>query len=145
MDSSPDNDGTDQHCQMVRVRQARRKGVREAPAAERPSRESRQLETWRIRALVVPSGSCQRAHSLCEPRQRQRASETKHFVREARRTQTGSPNQKRRNCHGKLRKRFLAIGAFMVAALMFSAGPATADLAGECAEWALGPGTCVQY
>ena len=24
MDSSPNNDGTDQHCQMVRVRQARR-------------------------------------------------------------------------------------------------------------------------
>ena len=38
--SSPDNDGTGQHCQMVRVRQARREGVREKPAAERSSRES---------------------------------------------------------------------------------------------------------
>ena len=38
VDSSPDNDGTGQHCQMARVRQARRKGVREEPAAERPSR-----------------------------------------------------------------------------------------------------------
>jgi hypothetical protein len=42
--SSPDNDGTDQHCQMVRVRQARRKGVREEPAAERSSRRNHQLE-----------------------------------------------------------------------------------------------------
>ena len=30
--SSPDNDGTDRHCQTVRVRQARREGVREEPA-----------------------------------------------------------------------------------------------------------------
>ena len=29
MDSSPDNDGTDQYRQMVRVRLARQKGVRE--------------------------------------------------------------------------------------------------------------------
>jgi hypothetical protein len=36
--SSPDNDGTGQHCQMVRVRQARREGVREKPAVERSSR-----------------------------------------------------------------------------------------------------------
>ena len=35
--SSPDNAGTGQHCQMVRVRQARRKGVREEPASERSS------------------------------------------------------------------------------------------------------------
>jgi hypothetical protein len=35
--SSLDKAGTDQHRQMVRVRQARRKGVREKPAAERPS------------------------------------------------------------------------------------------------------------
>jgi len=40
VDSSPDNDGTGQHCQMVWVRLARRKGVREEPAAESPSRES---------------------------------------------------------------------------------------------------------
>jgi hypothetical protein len=38
--SSPDNDGTGQYCQMVRVRQARREGVREKPAVERSSRES---------------------------------------------------------------------------------------------------------
>jgi len=38
--SSPDNDGTGQHCQMVWVRQARREGVREKPAAERFSRAS---------------------------------------------------------------------------------------------------------
>ena len=37
--SSPDNDGTCQHCQMARVRLARRKGVREEPAAESPSRD----------------------------------------------------------------------------------------------------------
>jgi len=36
--SSPDNDGTGQHCQMVWVRQARREGVREKPASERSSR-----------------------------------------------------------------------------------------------------------
>jgi hypothetical protein len=47
VDSSPDNDGTGQHCQMVRVRQARRKGVREKPAAERPSRGNHQLESGR--------------------------------------------------------------------------------------------------
>jgi hypothetical protein len=49
VDSSPDNDGTGQHCQMVRVRQARRKGVREEPAAERPSRDPA-ARTWWIRA-----------------------------------------------------------------------------------------------
>ena len=38
MDSSPDNDGTDQYCQMVRVRLARQKGVREEPATESSSR-----------------------------------------------------------------------------------------------------------
>ena len=38
--SGPDNDGTDQHCQMIRVRLARRKGVREEPAAERSSRQT---------------------------------------------------------------------------------------------------------
>ena len=43
MDSSPDNDGTGQHCQMVRVRQARRKGVREKPAIK-ASQETHQLE-----------------------------------------------------------------------------------------------------
>jgi hypothetical protein len=47
VDSSPDNDGTSQHCQMARVRQARRKGVREEPAAERPSRRDHQLEPGR--------------------------------------------------------------------------------------------------
>lgn len=38
MDSSPDNDGTGQYCQMAWVRQARQKGVREEPAVESPSR-----------------------------------------------------------------------------------------------------------
>ena len=33
VDSSPDNDGTAQHCQMGRVRQARWEGVREEPAS----------------------------------------------------------------------------------------------------------------
>ena len=42
--SSPDNAGTGQHRQMARVRQARRKGVREEPASERLSREYHQLE-----------------------------------------------------------------------------------------------------
>jgi hypothetical protein len=37
VDSSLDKAGTGQHRQMVRVRQARRKGVREKPASERPS------------------------------------------------------------------------------------------------------------
>ncbi len=40
VDSSPDNDGTGQHCQMVWVRQARREGVREKPVSERSSRRS---------------------------------------------------------------------------------------------------------
>ena len=40
MASSLDKAGTDQHHQMVWVRQARRKGVREKPASERPSRQS---------------------------------------------------------------------------------------------------------
>ena len=48
VDSSPDKAGTGQHCQMVWVRQARRKGVREEPAAERLSRANHQPETWRI-------------------------------------------------------------------------------------------------
>ena len=47
--SSPDNDGTDQYCQMVRVRQARQKGVREEPATESSSREPA-ARTWRIGA-----------------------------------------------------------------------------------------------
>jgi hypothetical protein len=38
--SSPDNDGTDQHCQMVRVRLARRKGVREESVSESPSSQA---------------------------------------------------------------------------------------------------------
>ena len=42
--SSPDNDGTRQHCQMAWARQARRKGVREEPAAESPSRAVHQLQ-----------------------------------------------------------------------------------------------------
>jgi hypothetical protein len=36
--SSPDNAETDQYCQMIRVRQARRRGIREEPATESPSR-----------------------------------------------------------------------------------------------------------
>src|SRR3954452_2666085 len=36
-ESSPDNDGTGQHCQMVRVRPAGQEGGREEPASERPS------------------------------------------------------------------------------------------------------------
>jgi hypothetical protein len=36
MASSPDNDGTDQNYRMVRVRQARREGVREGPVLSRP-------------------------------------------------------------------------------------------------------------
>ncbi|MHB1539127.1 MAG: helix-turn-helix domain-containing protein [Solirubrobacteraceae bacterium] len=43
--SSPDNDGTGQYCQMVRVRLARREGVREKPAAERLSSEFHQLQS----------------------------------------------------------------------------------------------------
>ena len=39
-------DGTGQHCQMAQVRLARRKGVREEPTAERPSREP-PARTWR--------------------------------------------------------------------------------------------------
>jgi hypothetical protein len=43
--SSPDNDGTGRYCQTAWVRQARREGVREEPASERPSREDHQLES----------------------------------------------------------------------------------------------------
>ena len=46
VDSSPDNDGTDQHRQMVRVRQARQEGVREEPASESSSRDPA-ARTWR--------------------------------------------------------------------------------------------------
>ena len=49
VDSSPDNDGTGQYYQMARVRLARRKGVREEPAAVRPSRDPA-ARTWWIRA-----------------------------------------------------------------------------------------------
>ena len=49
VDSSPDNDGTDQYCQMVRVRLARQKGVREEPASESSSRQPA-ARTWRIGA-----------------------------------------------------------------------------------------------
>ena len=47
VESSPDNDGMVQYCQMVQVRQARREGVREKPAAERSSRINHQLESGR--------------------------------------------------------------------------------------------------
>ncbi len=43
--SSLDNDGTGQYCQMVRVRQARRRGIREEPAAESPSRRLHRLKS----------------------------------------------------------------------------------------------------
>ena len=49
VDSSPDNDGTGQYYQMARARLARRKGVREEPAAVRPSRDPA-ARTWWIRA-----------------------------------------------------------------------------------------------
>ena len=49
MDSSPDNDGTGQYCQMVRVRQVGQKGVREEPASESFSRYPA-ARTWRIGA-----------------------------------------------------------------------------------------------
>jgi hypothetical protein len=42
--SSPDNDGTGQYFQMVRVRLARRKGVREEPVLK-PLKEMRQLKS----------------------------------------------------------------------------------------------------
>jgi hypothetical protein len=45
VESSSDNDGMDQYCQMIQVRQARRKGVREEPAIERSSRGNHQLES----------------------------------------------------------------------------------------------------
>lgn len=38
--SSCDNDGADQHCQMIRVRQARSKGIREKPVMEPPQANS---------------------------------------------------------------------------------------------------------
>ena len=83
VDSSPDNDGTGQHCQMVWVRQARRKGVREEPAVERPSREPA-ARTWWIRAALqrtparrcragnFRAGSCRRqgGHGECLRRNR---------------------------------------------------------------------------
>jgi len=47
VESSSDNDGMDQYCQMIQVRQARRKGVREEPAVERSSRGNHQLESGR--------------------------------------------------------------------------------------------------
>ncbi len=47
-DSSPDNDGTDQHCQMVRVRQARRDGVRTGTSGRTPLKRIPPARTWRI-------------------------------------------------------------------------------------------------
>jgi hypothetical protein len=47
VDSSPDNDETGQYCQMVWARLARRRGVREEPAAESPSNYP-PAPTWRI-------------------------------------------------------------------------------------------------
>ena len=64
--SSPDNDGTRQHCQMARVRQARRKGVREEPAARKLSREDHQLEPdrWGLGCNAHPTGLAGRG-TLC--------------------------------------------------------------------------------
>jgi len=45
--SSPDKAGTCQHCQMARVRRARRRGVREEPALLRPSNWS-PARIWRM-------------------------------------------------------------------------------------------------
>jgi hypothetical protein len=45
--SSPDNDGTGRHCQAVRVRQARREGVRKNPASK-PLKCRPPAPTWRI-------------------------------------------------------------------------------------------------
>ncbi|MEV4536237.1 IS3 family transposase [Asanoa sp. NPDC049518] len=45
--SGPDNDEAGQYCQMARARLARRRGIREEPAAERSSREP-PARTWRI-------------------------------------------------------------------------------------------------
>jgi hypothetical protein len=44
-ESSPDNDGMGQNCQMVQVRQARREGVREKPVSESSSSANHQLES----------------------------------------------------------------------------------------------------
>ena len=52
VDSSLDNDGTDQYCQMVRVRLARQKGVREEPATESSSSYPA-ARTWRIRGRAA--------------------------------------------------------------------------------------------
>ena len=48
MESSPDNDGTGQHCQTVWVRQARREGVREKPAFERLLKSNPPARIWQI-------------------------------------------------------------------------------------------------
>ena len=42
-----DNDEPFQYCQMGRARLARRRGIREEPAAERSSRRNHRPETWR--------------------------------------------------------------------------------------------------
>ena len=64
--SSPDNDGTRQHCQMVRVRQARRKGVRKEPAAERLPRRNHQLKSdgYGLGRNARPVGSCRPGNSV---------------------------------------------------------------------------------
>jgi hypothetical protein len=46
--SSPDNAGTAWYCQTGWVRLARREGVREEPAAERPSRRKTPAPIWRM-------------------------------------------------------------------------------------------------
>ena len=59
MDSGPDNDEAYQYCQMVRARLARRRGIREEPASERPSRAptSPELGGHGLGRTAHPSGS----------------------------------------------------------------------------------------
>ena len=45
VESSPDNDGMDQYCQMIQARQARRKGVRRGTSVLTPLKLNHQLES----------------------------------------------------------------------------------------------------
>jgi hypothetical protein len=68
-ESSPDNDGTGQYCQMAWVRQARRDGERQEPASERSSRESTSSNLadlgWAAPRTRAPSGHGELLDRMC--------------------------------------------------------------------------------
>jgi hypothetical protein len=60
VDSSPDNDGTDQYCQMVGARQVRPEGVREKSAFESSSIDATSSNLADLGWAAVRTRSCGR-------------------------------------------------------------------------------------